>query len=88
MWWEQIIIPLLIPLVVIMIIIYLKAQKIYTLSFSLSALTYITAILFTIDKFELNENVIFLLLIFSAILMTIVGIYLTRSNKKDVKKKR
>lgn len=88
MWWSEIIIPLFIPLAIIMIIIYLKTQRIYTLCFSLSALVYIMGVLFTIDEFELEENATFLILIFSAILMVVIGIYLTHAKKKDVKKKR
>lgn len=80
-------VPLLIaPLSIIMIIIYLKTQKIYTLALSVSSLTYIIAILFTIEKFNPNTNTIFLLLTFSAILMILIGLYLNYS-RKNVERK-
>ena len=85
--WDWIMVLLLIPLVIIMMIVYLRTQKIFTLAFSVSALTYIIGIFFIIDKLELGKNTIFLLLIFSAILMVGVGIYLTRGKKKHVKRK-
>ena len=88
MSWEEIIIPLIIPLAVIMLIIYLKTQKIFTLAFSLSAAAYITTVIFTINEFELKANAVFLILIFSAVLMVFVGWYIANLKKKNGKKKR
>jgi len=77
---------MLIVLSIIMIIIYFKTKKLFSLAFSLSAMTYVTGVVFTINAFNLGEEVIFLILVISAILMIFVGLYL--SHLKNGKKKR
>lgn len=83
---EEALIPLVIVMSIIMAIIYFKTKKIFSLAFSLSAITYVTGVIFTIDAFDLGEEVVFLMLIISAILMIFVGLYL--NHLKNGKKKR
>ena len=83
MW--DVTVPILIPLGIIMTIIYFKTQRLFSLAFSLAALSYIITVLFAIDTFSLKGGIIFLLLMFSAAIMIIIGLYL--SKKKNGKKK-
>jgi len=83
---EEAIIPVLIPLSIIMIIIYFKIQRLFTLAFSISAITYVLTIFYVIYRFDLGGGLIFLLLLFSAILMVGIGIYI--KHLKNAKKKR
>ena len=83
---ERIIIPILIPLGIIMIIIYFKMQRLFSLAFSVSALTYIITMLYAINEFNLEAGIIFLLLLFSALFMIAIGFYL--NHQKNGKKKR
>jgi hypothetical protein len=83
---EAILIPAVIIISIIMVIVYFKTQKLSSLAFSLSAVTYVIGVLFTIDAFSLEQEIIFFVLLFSAGLMTFIGIYLTRL--KNGKKKR
>jgi lipopolysaccharide export LptBFGC system permease protein LptF len=78
----ELLILLLIPLSIIMIIIYFRTRKLYTLSFSVSALIYVIAMFFTVNVFDVKKEIIFLALIFSAILMTLVGLYLAKHEKR------
>lgn len=85
--WLTFALSLLVPLCIIMIVIYFRTQKLFSLSFSLSALTYLIAMFYTIDAFELERDYIFLALVVSATLMAFVGFYFRHSKNGKTKRK-
>lgn len=83
-WWFVVFWILLIPLIVIELIIFLKSRKFFWLVFALAVFTYIVAVSYTIDVFDLGRNAIILILLASAALMFIIGRQLGKRPRKRV----
>jgi uncharacterized membrane protein len=63
---------------------YLQYKKIFLIVFTTSVSLYVFSIFYIWDVFELNKNIVLLLLIFSTILMFITGKYFSKIKlKKD-----
>ncbi|MGM5483915.1 MAG: hypothetical protein ACQER9_03300 [Nanobdellota archaeon] len=65
-----------------MIIIYLNTRKWYPIAYIISITTYIFTLGFIIDVYQLSKNWIILLLLFTALLMVIIGKYISRKFEK------
>jgi hypothetical protein len=72
-WWFIVFWILLFPLVIVEILIFLKSRKFYWLVYALSIFTYIVAVSYTIDVFDMGRNAIILTLLASAVLMFFIG---------------
>ena len=64
---------LLIPLLIVMLIIYLRSKKFSRLVFILSVFTYAMTIMYWIDAYKLGRNAIVSLLVASSLLMIYLG---------------
>lgn len=73
---------LLVPLLIVMLIVYLRSKKFSRLVFILSVFTYAMTIMYWIDAYQLGRNAIVSLLVLSAILMILVGFIIRREKKK------
>ena len=62
------------------ILLYALKRKWYPITYLISALLYIFTVAFVIDVFDLTKNGILLILAFSAALMIILGLYLSKKN--------
>lgn len=82
-WWVAVFWILLIPLVAVEIIVYLKSKKFFWLIYALAIFTYVIAVCYTIDAFDVGKNAIILTLLGSAVLMFLVGRQLGKKNKKQ-----
>jgi hypothetical protein len=67
------------------IVLYAIKSKWYPIAYLISVLMYVFTVCFVIDVFNLSKNWILLLLAFSAILMTFLGMYLSKKNLKKKK---
>lgn len=72
-WWMIVFWLLLVPLIIVEIIVYLKSKKFYWLIYALAIFTYVIAVCYTVDVFDLGKNAIILILLASAALMFLVG---------------
>ena len=73
---------LLVPLVITLLVMYIRSKKLYRLFYLLSIFTYAMLILYVIDAYELGANAIILLLVVSAILMILIGYFKFRNEPK------
>ncbi len=64
---------LLVPLIIVLLIVYLKGKKTYRLAYILSIFTYAMTIMYWIDSYQLNRNAIIVLLVISSLLMILIG---------------
>lgn len=72
-----------IPAVIILIIIvYVKAKKLYPLMYALSIFSYINLVIYIISAFNLKKNGIIIILILSAGLMIGLGLYTAHGRKE------
>ena len=68
---------------------YFKYKKVFLVVYVASIATYIFAVFYTWDVFELSKNLVLVLLVVSTILMLIVGKYFSKIEiKKEMKKKK
>src|SRR5574342_365522 len=74
---------LLIPLLIIMLIVYLRSKKFSRLVFILSVFTYAMTVMYWIDAYRLGRNAIVALLVASSLLMIYLG---WRMHKEKIKK--
>ena len=74
---------LLVPLLIVMLIVYLRSKKFSKLVYILSVFTYAMTIMYWIDAYKLGRNAIVGLLVLSAILMMYLG--KTQHNQKQKK---
>lgn len=86
MWWEVVFWVLLVPVLVILGIVYGTGKKIYKLLFVLATYTYITLATYVIDVFNLGRNWILSILVFSAVLLILIGLLMSKSSEKNKKK--
>jgi hypothetical protein len=73
MWWPIVFWILLIPLIVIELIVYIKTRKLSWLVYALAIFTYVVAVTYTINVFDLGRNAVILILLASAGLMWLLG---------------
>src|SRR5574341_490640 len=73
---------LLIPLLIIMLIVYLRSNKFSRLVFILSVFTYAMTVMYWIDAYQLGRNAIVFLLVISSLLMIFVGWLIHREKKE------
>jgi len=73
---------LLVPLLIIMLVVYLRSKKFSRLVFILSVFTYAMTIMYWIDAYQLGRNAIVSLLVLSSILMMFVGWLIHREKKQ------
>lgn len=77
---------LLIPLLIILLIVYLKSKKFYRLVYILSVFTYAMTIMYWIDVYQLKRNPIIGLLLLSSILMIMIGRFMRKEKRKKTNK--
>lgn len=88
MWWEIVFWLLLVPCLIILGITYGTGKKLYKLLYVLAIYTYVTLATYVIDVFSLGRNWILSILVFSAILLILIGFFMSKnSSKKKTKKK-
>ncbi|MBI4146231.1 hypothetical protein HY489_02740 [Candidatus Woesearchaeota archaeon] len=73
MWAQVVFWALVIPLLIVLLIVYLKSKKLHRLMYILSVFTYSMTIMYAIDAYDLGRNAILGLLAFSAALMMYLG---------------
>ncbi len=73
---------LLIPLLIIMLIVYLRSKKFSRLVFILSVFTYAMTVMYWIDAYQLGRNAIVGLLVASSLLMIYLGWRMHRQKQK------
>jgi hypothetical protein len=81
-WWMVVFWFLLVPLIIVEIIVYLKSKKFFWLIYALAIFTYVVAVCYTVDVFDLGKNAIILILLASAVLMFLVGRQLGKGMKR------
>jgi hypothetical protein len=79
MWWPFVFWILLIPLVVVEFVLYLKTRKISWLIYALAIFTFVVAVTYTIDVFDLGRNAIILILLACSALMIVLGRTISRA---------
>ena len=79
---------LLIPLLIIMLIVYLRSKKFSRLVFILSVFTYAMTVMYWIDAYKLGRNAIVGLLVASSLLMIFLGWRMHKSSQKKTKSKK
>ncbi len=77
---------LLVPLLIVMLIVYLRSKRFYRLIYITSVFTYAMTIMYWIDAFKLGRNAIVGLLVASSLVMIFVGWRLHKSTDKKKKK--
>lgn len=80
-WAPVVFWALLVPLIIILLIVYLKGKAFYRLLYILSVFTYAMTIMYWIDVYHLGRNTIVGLLLLSAVMMIMIG-RLYRKSKK------
>ncbi len=71
--------------IVFAIYYYYKYKKLFLIAFVASIATYVFAVFYTWDVFELNKNWILLILAASAVVMAILGKYFSKIELKPSK---
>ena len=69
---------LLVPLLIVMLIVYLRSKELYRLVYILSVFTYTMTIMYWIDAYQLGRNAIIGLLLLSALLMMLIGYHIRK----------
>lgn len=64
---------LLVPLLIVLLIVYLKSKQLYRLVYIISVFTYAMTIMYWIDAYQLGRNAIVGLLLVSSLLMIYLG---------------
>lgn len=73
---------LLVPLLIVMLIVYLRSKKFSRLVFILSVFTYAMTVMYWIDAYKLGRNAIVGLLVASSILMMYLGWRMHKEKQK------
>lgn len=84
-WAPVVFWALLVPLLIVMLIVYLRSKRFYRLVYILAVFTYAMMIMYWIDAYKLGRNAIIALLAASSLVMILIG-YLMHK-KAAVKKK-
>jgi len=72
---------LLVPLLIIMLIVYLRSKRLYRLLYITSVFTYAMTIMYFIDAYSLGRNAIIGLLLLSSLLMIYLGYWMRKQRK-------
>lgn len=78
---------LLVPLLIVMLVVYLRSKKFHRLVYILSVFTYAMTIMYWIDAYQLGRNAIVGLLVASSILMILLGRQMRKTKKPKKAKK-
>jgi hypothetical protein len=73
MWAPVVFWVLLVPLLVVLFVVYLKSRTLFRLLYILAVFTYAMTVMYTIDAYDLGRDAIIGILLFSAVLMMLVG---------------
>ena len=73
---------LLIPLIIVLLIVYLRSKRLYRLLYIASVFTYAMTIMYWIDVYQLGRNSIIGLLVLSSLLMILIGRLFHKKNEK------
>lgn len=87
MWWPAVFWILLIPLIVVEFIVFIKTRKVSWLIYALAIFTYVIAVTYTIDVFDMGRNAVILTLLASAALMWYIGRQLQNPIKESKTKR-
>lgn len=68
----------LFPIVIICAIVFWRKQKLSSVMYTLSAVTYISAIIYMIAAFKLGKNSILLVLTISGVIMMGIGVFVSK----------
>jgi hypothetical protein len=83
MFWQPVFFILLLPLIVVEIVVFIKTRRLSWLIYALAIFTYVIAVNYTIDVFDLGRNAVILMLFASAALMALVGRRLRKDASLD-----
>ncbi|MFH1506707.1 MAG: hypothetical protein ABIE94_07040 [archaeon] len=81
MWLPIVFWVALLPLVIILIVTFVKTGKLYGLFYVLSVFTYVIAMAFAIDAYGTSKTTILLILVLSAVVMIMLGTYFAKRKK-------
>jgi len=81
-WWQILFWFLLVPTLIILGVVYGTSKRLYKLFYILASFTYVIFIAYLIDVFSLGKNWILGLLVFSAVLMLLLGYRLATKRGK------
>ena len=73
---------LLIPLIIVLLIVYLRSKQLYRLLYILAVFTYAMTIMYWIDVYQLGRNSIIGLLVLSSLLMILIGRLFHKNEKR------
>ena len=74
--------------IIIAAIYYLRYKKVFIVIYSASIATYVFAVFYTWDVFDLNKNLVLLMLAISTIIMMFLGKYFSKIDLKQIKLKK
>ncbi len=77
---------LLVPLLIVMLIVYLRGKKFFRLLYITSVFTYAMSIMYWIDAYKLGRNSIIGLLVASSVLMIFIGWWMHKHPTKAKRK--
>ena len=87
MWAQVVFWVLLVPLLIVLLVIYVKSRRLYRLFYILSVFTYAMTVMYAIDAYQLGRNAIIGLLALSSVVMMYVG-YSMRGRENPVQHRR
>ena len=73
----------LIITIIMLIIFYVKSKKFYPLFYILSIFTYINFVAYVIDAFDFGKVGVFLMLLISAVVLSLLGVYFSKIKKEE-----
>lgn len=85
-WSLGVFAALIVPLLIILLIVYLRGKKFYRLVYILSVFTYAMTIMYWIDVYQLKRNPIIGLLLLSSIFMIMIGRLMRKEKRKKTNK--
>ncbi len=77
---------LLVPLLIVMLIVYLRSKRFFRLVYIISVFTYAMMIMYWIDSYKLGRNAIIGLLVLSSLLMIFLGYLMHIDASKKLKR--
>jgi len=72
-WAPMVFWVLLVPLLIVMLVVYLRSKKFYRLVYILSVFSYAMLVMYWIDAYRLGRNAVVGLLVASSLLMILIG---------------
>ena len=86
-WVEIVFWLLIVPLLIFLLVVYVKSKKLYRVSYILSVFTYSMTVMYAIDAYDLGRNAILGLLALSAAIMMALGYHFHTPEPRRKRKK-